>query len=260
MLNTLVLLASDGGRPASNAQLLRYRDASLAAAACRRSGAQPAALLSLLTFAGPSSWALRLLAGLVRYLGYPFARVLAMCIASWRPLPGARAKALILAAGAPSWAGPAPASAAAAAAAACQPVLMQQQRGLTTNQLLVGSRSKGKTRKIKYRALQGAPCKRGICTRVFTTAPKKPNSANRKVCRVQLSNGISVSAAIPGEGHNLQEHSQVLVRAGRVKDLPGVKYRVVRGRYDCSGDASRTDASRGASTGQRSPRPPRSKR
>jgi len=112
--------------------------------------------------------------------------------------------------------------------------LLQHRASLTTNQLLAGSR-KPKTRKPKYKGLEGNPCKRGICLRVYTTAPKKPNSANRKVCRVQLSNGIKVIAHIPGEGHNLQEHSMVLVRAGRVKDLPGVKYKVVRGRYDCAG-------------------------
>ncbi|MDK2948866.1 MAG: small subunit ribosomal protein [Patescibacteria group bacterium] len=77
--------------------------------------------------------------------------------------------------------------------------------------------------------------KKGVCLKVFTTTPKKPNSALRKVCRVRLSNGSEVSAYIPGEGHNLQEHSIVMIRGGRVKDLPGVRYHVVRGRFDCAG-------------------------
>ena len=80
-----------------------------------------------------------------------------------------------------------------------------------------------------------APFKKGVCLKVFTTTPKKPNSALRKVCRVKLSNGNEVTAYIPGEGHNLQEHSIVMIRGGRVKDLPGVRYHVVRGRFDCSG-------------------------
>ncbi len=85
-----------------------------------------------------------------------------------------------------------------------------------------------------------APMKRGVCLKVFTTTPKKPNSALRKVCRVRLSNGHEVTAYIGGEGHSLQEHSVVLVRGGRVKDLPGVRYHVVRGKYDCQGvDARR---------------------
>ena len=124
---------------------------------------------------------------------------------------------------------------------------LQSLRHLTTNQLLAGGRVP-KPKKVKYRALEGSPCKRGICLKVYTTAPKKPNSANRKVTRVQLSNGIKVIAYIPGEGHNLQEHSMVLVRAGRVKDLPGVKYRVIRGRYDCAGvkDRKRSRSKYGA--------------
>ncbi|HEV2601686.1 MAG TPA: 30S ribosomal protein S12 [Candidatus Babeliales bacterium] len=89
--------------------------------------------------------------------------------------------------------------------------------------------------KSKSPALKGAPQARGVCTRVFTCAPKKPNSALRKVARVKLSTGIEVSAYIPGEGHNLQEHSVVLVRGGRVKDLPGVKYHIVRGALDSAG-------------------------
>ncbi|MDZ7317372.1 MAG: 30S ribosomal protein S12 [candidate division KSB1 bacterium] len=84
-------------------------------------------------------------------------------------------------------------------------------------------------------ALQGSPQKRGVCTRVYTTTPKKPNSALRKVARVRLSNGIEVTAYIPGEGHNLQEHSIVLIRGGRVKDLPGVRYHIIRGVLDTSG-------------------------
>jgi small subunit ribosomal protein S12 len=88
-------------------------------------------------------------------------------------------------------------------------------------------------------ALQGNPQKRGVCTRVYTTTPKKPNSALRKVCRVRLTNGFEVSSYIGGEGHNLQEHSVVLIRGGRVKDLPGVRYHTVRGSLDTSGVAKR---------------------
>jgi small subunit ribosomal protein S12 len=84
-------------------------------------------------------------------------------------------------------------------------------------------------------ALKNSPQKRGVCTRVYTTTPKKPNSALRKVARVRLTNGIEVTAYIPGEGHNLQEHSIVLIRGGRVKDLPGVRYHIVRGALDASG-------------------------
>ena len=88
-------------------------------------------------------------------------------------------------------------------------------------------------------ALKECPQKRGVCTRVYTTTPKKPNSALRKVARVRLTNGIEVSAYIPGIGHNLQEHSVVLIRGGRVKDLPGVRYHIVRGVYDSAGVANR---------------------
>ena len=95
------------------------------------------------------------------------------------------------------------------------------------------------TSKNKAPALDACPQKRGVCTRVYTTTPKKPNSALRKVARVRLSNGIEVTAYIPGEGHNLQEHSMVLVRGGRVKDLPGVRYHIVRGTLDCIGVESR---------------------
>ncbi len=91
------------------------------------------------------------------------------------------------------------------------------------------------SRKSKSPALQGCPQKRGVCIRVYTTTPKKPNSALRKVAKVRLSNGVEVIAYIPGEGHNLQEHSIVLVRGGRVKDLPGVRYHIVRGALDAQG-------------------------
>jgi small subunit ribosomal protein S12 len=104
----------------------------------------------------------------------------------------------------------------------------------TINQLCRQKRKKNKE-KSKCQALKGAPQARGVCTRVFTTTPRKPNSALRKVARVRLSTGIEITAYIPGEGHNLQEHSVVLVEGGRVKDLPGVKYHVVRGALDTSG-------------------------
>ncbi|GAB4292801.1 MAG: 30S ribosomal protein S12 [Ignavibacteriaceae bacterium] len=97
---------------------------------------------------------------------------------------------------------------------------------------------KGRARihaKKKAPALDACPQKRGVCTRVYTTTPKKPNSALRKVARVRLTNGIEVTAYIPGEGHNLQEHSIVLIRGGRVKDLPGVRYHIIRGTLDTSG-------------------------
>ena len=104
----------------------------------------------------------------------------------------------------------------------------------TINQLSHSERHSAKA-KSKSSALKECPQARGVCVRVFTTTPKKPNSALRKVARVKLSNGIEVSAYIPGEGHNLQEHSIVLVRGGRVKDLPGVKYHIVRGALDSAG-------------------------
>jgi len=91
------------------------------------------------------------------------------------------------------------------------------------------------TSKNKAPALDACPQKRGVCTRVYTTTPKKPNSALRKVARVRLTNGMEVTAYIPGEGHNLQEHSIVLIRGGRVKDLPGVRYHIIRGTLDTSG-------------------------
>ena len=104
----------------------------------------------------------------------------------------------------------------------------------TINQLVRSGRKKIKS-KSKSLALKGCPQARGVCTRVFTVTPKKPNSALRKVARVKLSNGIEVTAYIPGEGHNLQEHSMVLLRGGRVKDLPGCKYHIVRGALDTAG-------------------------
>ena len=104
----------------------------------------------------------------------------------------------------------------------------------TVNQLIRKGRV-SKREKTKTPALQGAPQKRGVCTRVSTMTPKKPNSALRKIARVRLTNGIEVGTYIPGEGHNLQEHSIVLVRGGRVKDLPGVRYHIVRGTLDSLG-------------------------
>jgi small subunit ribosomal protein S12 len=94
-------------------------------------------------------------------------------------------------------------------------------------------------KKTSAPALREAPQKRGVCTRVYTTTPKKPNSAMRKVARVRLTNGVEVTAYIPGEGHNLQEHSMVLIRGGRVKDLPGVRYHIIRGTLDASGVEAR---------------------
>tara|TARA_B100000575_G_C23053464_1_gene606424 strand:- start:838 stop:1209 length:372 start_codon:yes stop_codon:yes gene_type:complete len=108
----------------------------------------------------------------------------------------------------------------------------------TINQLVRKGRSKVKKRN-KVPALEQSPQKRGVCTRVYTTTPKKPNSALRKVARVKLTNGQEVSAYIPGEGHNLQEHSVVLIRGGRVKDLPGVRYHILRGTLDTQGVSAR---------------------
>ena len=104
----------------------------------------------------------------------------------------------------------------------------------TINQLIRKGREK-LAKRTSAPALKECPQKRGVCTRVYTSTPKKPNSALRKVARVRLTNGIEVTAYIPGEGHNLQEHSMVLVRGGRVKDLPGVRYHIVRGALDTSG-------------------------
>tara|TARA_Y100001935_G_C17310534_1_gene515741 strand:- start:4735 stop:5109 length:375 start_codon:yes stop_codon:yes gene_type:complete len=108
----------------------------------------------------------------------------------------------------------------------------------TINQLIRKGRVRAK-KKNNSPALKGNPQKRGVCTRVYTTTPKKPNSALRKVARVRLTNGMEVTAYIPGEGHNLQEHSIVLIEGGRVKDLPGVRYHIVRGSHDTSGVADR---------------------
>lgn len=108
----------------------------------------------------------------------------------------------------------------------------------TINQLIRKERRAQKN-KTSSPALAGCPQRRGVCTRVYTTTPKKPNSALRKVCRVRLSNGFEVTSYIPGIGHNLQEHSVVLIRGGRVKDLPGVRYHTVRGVLDAQGVANR---------------------
>ena len=108
----------------------------------------------------------------------------------------------------------------------------------TINQLVRKGRTVVRAKK-KAPALDACPQKRGVCTRVYTTTPKKPNSALRKVARIRLSNGQEVSAYIPGEGHNLQEHSIVLIRGGRVKDLPGVRYHIIRGTLDTQGVESR---------------------
>jgi small subunit ribosomal protein S12 len=108
----------------------------------------------------------------------------------------------------------------------------------TINQLVRKGR-RPKSSRTSTPALRGAPQKRGVCTRVYTTTPKKPNSALRKVARVRLTNGMEISSYIPGEGHNLQEHSVVLVRGGRVRDLPGVRYKVIRAALDAAGVADR---------------------
>ncbi len=108
----------------------------------------------------------------------------------------------------------------------------------TINQLVKTGREKI-LKKSNVPALKACPQKRGVCTRVYTTTPKKPNSALRKVARVRLTNGMEVTSYIPGIGHNLQEHSVVLIRGGRVKDLPGVRYHILRGTLDCAGVANR---------------------
>ena len=108
----------------------------------------------------------------------------------------------------------------------------------TINQLIRKPR-KAPVVRNKVPAMEGCPQKRGVCTRVYTTTPKKPNSALRKVARVRLTNGFEVTSYIPGEGHNLQEHSVVLIRGGRVKDLPGVRYHILRGNLDTQGVANR---------------------
>ena len=113
---------------------------------------------------------------------------------------------------------------------------------MPTIQQLVRKGRQSKNVKTKTPALKGAPQRRGVCTRVYTATPKKPNSALRKVARVRLTNSMEVTVYIPGEGHNLQEHSVVLVRGGRVKDLPGVRYKVVRGTLDAAGVSDRKKA------------------
>jgi small subunit ribosomal protein S12 len=113
---------------------------------------------------------------------------------------------------------------------------------MPTIQQLIRIERKKVVKRKKTPALQECPQRRGVCTRVYTTTPKKPNSALRKVARVRLTNGIEVSAHIPGEGHNLQEHSVVMIRGGRVKDLPGVRYHIVRGTLDTAGVNDRRQA------------------
>ena len=120
---------------------------------------------------------------------------------------------------------------------ACEPTLPREQQTVPTFNQLVRDGRKRPRYKTASPALQGCPQKRGVCTRVYTQTPKKPNSALRKVARVRLTNGIEVTTYIPGVGHNLQEHSIVLIRGGRVKDLPGVRYHVVRGTLDAVGVA-----------------------
>ena len=116
------------------------------------------------------------------------------------------------------------------------------ERAMPTVQQLVRSGRVRPRTKTKSPALRGSPQRRGVCTRVYTTTPKKPNSALRKVARVRLTSGVEVTAYIPGIGHNLQEHSIVLVRGGRVKDLPGVRYKIVRGTLDTAGVRNRKKA------------------
>ncbi len=113
---------------------------------------------------------------------------------------------------------------------------------MPTIQQLVRKGRKSKSTKVRTPALKGSPQRRGVCTRVYTHTPKKPNSALRKVARVRLTSGVEITAYIPGEGHNLQEHSIVLVRGGRVKDLPGVRYKIIRGALDASGVNARRQA------------------
>ncbi len=113
---------------------------------------------------------------------------------------------------------------------------------MPTIEQLVRKGRQTKKEKSKAPALKGSPQRRGVCTRVYTATPKKPNSALRKVARVRLTSGAEVTAYIPGEGHNLQEHSIVLVRGGRVKDLPGVRYKIIRGALDASGVTDRRQA------------------
>ena len=123
---------------------------------------------------------------------------------------------------------------------------------MPTIQQLVRKGRQDKVEKTKTPALKGSPQRRGVCTRVYTTTPKKPNSALRKVARVRLTNGMEVNAYIPGEGHNLQEHSVVLIRGGRVKDLPGVRYHVVRGTLDATGAVGPSNTNKAERTQGRS--------
>lgn len=118
----------------------------------------------------------------------------------------------------------------------------EKEYALPTINQLVRQGRRSVPKKSKNAALKSNSQKRGVCTRVFTTSPKKPNSALRKVCRVRLVNGMEVTAYIPGEGHNLQEHSMVLLRGGRVKDLPGVRYKVIRAALDCAAVDNRKQA------------------
>lgn len=110
---------------------------------------------------------------------------------------------------------------------------------ITFNQLIKNPRLR-KLKQNRFKALDHCPQKKGVCIKVFETTPRKPNSAKRKVARVKLSNGKLITASIPGEGHNLSQHSVVLIRAGRVKDLPGVRYRIIRGKFDASPLTQRT--------------------
>src|SRR5512133_2398438 len=130
---------------------------------------------------------------------------------------------------------------ASAPAGFCRVTNLSKEYMPTVNHLVRKGRGKPKA-KTKTPALRGAPQKRGVCTRVYTTTPKKPNSALRKVARVRLTNSVEVGAYIPGEGHNLQEHSVVLVRGGRVRDLPGFRYKVIRGGLDSAGVTERRQA------------------
>ena len=120
--------------------------------------------------------------------------------------------------------------------------IVRRGRRVPTIQQLVRQGRSTKFSKTKTPALKGSPQRRGVCTRVYTNTPKKPNSALRKVARVRLTSGVEVTAYIPGEGHNLQEHSIVLVRGGRVRDLPGVRYKIIRGALDAAGVKNRKQA------------------
>lgn len=120
--------------------------------------------------------------------------------------------------------------------------LIEKKKSMPTIQQLIRKGRTDKSEKTKTAALKGSPQRRGVCTRVHTVTPKKPNSALRKVARVRLTSQVEVTAYIPGEGHNLQEHSMVLVRGGRVKDLPGVRYKIIRGSLDTQGVKNRKQA------------------